>query len=67
MVGRSPKLYIFLEAALRSIRSCFKTNKIHIGMDEAHQLGKGRYLEHNGLEDRFAIMIKHFKTRHHSL
>ena len=60
LVGE-PKTYIFLEAALRSIRSCFKTNKIHIGMDEAHQLGKGRYLEHNGLEDRFAIMIKHLK------
>ncbi|WP_291293241.1 beta-N-acetylhexosaminidase [Enterococcus sp.] len=58
LVGE-PQTYAFLEAALRSIRSCFKTNKIHIGMDEAHQLGKGRYLERNGLQDRFSIMLNH--------
>ena len=43
LVGEE-ETYTFLEAAIRSIRSCFTTDQLHIGMDEAHQLGKGRYL-----------------------
>ena len=53
------KTYLFLEAAIRSIKACFSTSKIHIGMDEAHELGRGLYLQKHGLEDRFTIMQKH--------
>lgn len=60
LVGE-PKTYHLIEAALRSIQQSFTTNKIHIGMDEAHQLGKGRYYDQHGPEDRFSIMTKHLQ------
>lgn len=55
------KTYLFLQAAIKSIAECFKTKKIHIGMDEAHDLGKGHYLAKHGLEDSFSIMTKHLQ------
>jgi len=69
LVGEE-ETYTFLEAAIRSIRSCFATDQLHIGMDEAHQLGKGKYLEIHGLHSliRGMIMViiipvNHFDSR----
>lgn len=53
------KTYTFIEAMIRSVSSCFRSRQIHIGMDEAHDLGLGHYLGKHGLENRFSIMTKH--------
>src|SRR5699024_1726793 len=37
------------------------TNRIHIGMDEAWNLGLGRYLEKNGYRSKFDLMNEHLK------
>lgn len=37
----------------------FRSNKIHIGMDEAEELGRGKYLDKNGFTSRFEIMTAH--------
>lgn len=37
----------------------FRSKKIHIGMDEAEELGRGKYLDLNGYESRFDIMLAH--------
>ncbi|WP_052360632.1 beta-N-acetylhexosaminidase [Oceanobacillus manasiensis] len=58
LVG-SEKTYQFLDALIESASSPFRTNRIHIGMDEAHQLGRGNYLEHNPYTDTFSIMKEH--------
>jgi hexosaminidase len=58
LVG-APETYTFLNAAIKSIADTFHTKKIHIGMDEAHNLGRGHYLDEHGLEDPFNIMRKH--------
>lgn len=55
------KTYQFLDRAISVIAAAFKTSKIHIGMDEAHDLGRGHYLTQHGLIDRFDIMEKHLK------
>ena len=46
---------------LRTLRECYSSEYIHIGMDEAHMLGLGRYLDKNGFENRFEILNKHLK------
>lgn len=53
------KTYTFIEAMIRSVSNCFRSRQIHIGMDEAHDLGLGHYLGKHGLENRFSIMTKH--------
>nr|WP_304214285.1 beta-N-acetylhexosaminidase [Fredinandcohnia onubensis] len=60
LVGES-KTYQFIESMIRAASKPFKSNRIHIGMDEAHQLGLGRYLDLNGYENRFEIMNKHLE------
>ncbi|MBB6693300.1 beta-N-acetylhexosaminidase [Cohnella xylanilytica] len=37
----------------------FRSRKIHIGMDEAEELGRGKYLDRNGYKDRFDMMAGH--------
>ncbi|WP_053365848.1 beta-N-acetylhexosaminidase [Bacillus sp. FJAT-27245] len=58
LVGE-PKTYEFIESMIKAASKPFRTNRIHIGMDEAFQLGLGRYLELNGYKNRFEIMNKH--------
>lgn len=60
LVGE-PKTYEFIEAMITAASKPFQSKRIHIGMDEAHQLGLGRYLEKNGYENRFDIMNKHLQ------
>ncbi|QGH33664.1 family 20 glycosylhydrolase [Gracilibacillus salitolerans] len=60
LVGEE-ETYHFIEKTIQSATKPYRSNRIHIGMDEAHQLGLGRYLEKNGYKDRFSIMSEHLK------
>ncbi|GGA66634.1 beta-N-acetylhexosaminidase [Ornithinibacillus halotolerans] len=57
----NPDTYTFIEHLIRASSSPFQSKRIHIGMDEAHQLGLGKYLEQNGYEERFNIMNRHLQ------
>ena len=61
LVG-SDDTYRFIDSMFSTISQCFSSKRIHLGMDEAAQLGRGRYLEMHGLEDRFEVFSKHMKT-----
>ena len=54
-----PKTYAFITDLLEAASRPFRSRKIHLGMDEAHMLGLGRYLEQHGYQDRFEIMSRH--------
>lgn len=58
LVG-DPRTYAFIRNLLRAISSCFRTKKIHIGMDEAWKLGQGNYLIRNGYVPSYKIMCDH--------
>ena len=51
--------YRFIEAEIAAMRGCLSSNRIHIGMDEAHGVGLGRYLERHGFADRFDLLNRH--------
>ncbi|MBR6028903.1 MAG: family 20 glycosylhydrolase [Clostridia bacterium] len=51
--------YRFIEAAVASLRACFRSARIHIGMDEAVGVGLGRYLKEHGFTDHFALLSRH--------
>ncbi|MBQ4517854.1 MAG: family 20 glycosylhydrolase [Clostridia bacterium] len=55
------RTYQFIEAMIKTVRRCFTSNKIHIGMDEAHGVGLGAYFNKHGLQDRFTILTRHLK------
>ena len=51
--------YEFIEAMIRACRAAYKTDRIHIGMDEAFMLGLGQYRVKNGIHNREEIFCKH--------
>ena len=52
---------ILLENLIGTIAQCFSSRKLNIGMDEAHMLGLGKYLNRNGYQNRQEIMRKHLE------
>lgn len=56
-----PKTYAFLKNLIKSATEPYTSKRIHIGMDEAHDLGLGRYLELNGYKNRFELMNSHLQ------
>ena len=51
--------YRLIEAEIRSVRACVRTNRIHVGMDEAHGIGLGGYYAKHGASDRFDLLNRH--------
>lgn len=55
------RTYILIENMFRTCAECFTSRNIHIGMDEAQNLGRGRFLDKNGYEDRTSIILRHLE------
>lgn len=55
------RTYTFLRNLLTEISRHFHTDKIHIGMDEAFNLGRGQYLTKHGYVDPQTLMQHHVK------
>lgn len=55
------KTYDFIRAELETCRECFTTNQIHIGMDEADGIGRGKYLEKHGYHSKEELMMRHLQ------
>ena len=59
LLAEDEDTYRFIEAAIASLRDCFRSKRIHIGMDEAFGVGMGRYLKEHGFTDHFALLNRH--------
>ena len=53
--------YALIEKLLITTKECFKSDRIHIGMDEAWGLGTGGYLKKMGYHHPTEIMAEHLK------
>lgn len=60
LVGEE-KVYDLIDRMFSSLRQCFRTKTLHIGMDEAHMLGRGKYYDRNGPVNRFDILLSHLQ------
>ena len=60
LVGEE-RTYELIEKMFKTLAECYTSKRIHIGMDEAWLLGRGRYLEKNGLVSRFEILCSHLQ------
>ena len=59
LLADSEDTYRLIEAMISSLRSCFSTGRIHIGMDEAYGVGLGNYLSRHGFTDRYDLLRRH--------
>lgn len=55
----SDRAYELINNMFKTIKRVFKSKTVHIGMDEAHFLGRGKYLDENGYSDGYDLMFKH--------
>lgn len=51
--------YEFLDKVFSTLRGMYTTDKINIGMDEAHLLGLGNYSEKFGSAEKMDIFLRH--------
>ncbi len=58
LVGHE-RTYELIERMFQTLRKAFTSNKVHIGMDEAHMLGRGRYMDLHGTVERSDILLQH--------
>jgi len=61
LLAGDDRTYQLIGKMLDLAASCFRTRRIHIGMDEAHGVGTGKYLTKNGFERSFDILNKHLE------
>ena len=54
-----PATYDLIQKMIANFAGCFRSRRIHIGMDEAHDLGRGHYLDLHGYERPFDIFNRH--------
>lgn len=51
--------YVLIEKMIKTCAECFTSRKINVGMDEAVSMFWGRYLENNGVVDKYDVLLKH--------
>ncbi len=55
------KTYALIDAMFATIADTFTTKTLHIGMDEAHMIGRGQYQDLHGMVDRSEILVAHLQ------
>ncbi|MBP5467237.1 MAG: beta-N-acetylhexosaminidase, partial [Clostridia bacterium] len=51
--------YKLIDDMFCALERCFTSRTVNIGLDEAHRLGRGKYLDRHGYENRSEIFLKH--------
>lgn len=55
----APETYELIERIIAHWANVFGSRRIHVGMDEAHDLGRGRFMDRNGYERMFDLFNRH--------
>lgn len=55
------KTYEFIGNIFKTISKAFSSKNVNIGMDEAHMIGLGKYLEKNGYKNPSETLLQHLK------
>ena len=59
LLADDERTYELIDRMLATLSECFASKKIHVGMDEAFMLGRGKHLDIHGYETSAAIMKRH--------
>ena len=55
------RTYQLIDRMFATLSECFATRRIHVGMDEAHMLGRGKFLDLHGYEPSHSIIKRHLE------
>lgn len=59
LLAGEPKTYQLIAKMVATFAECFRSRRLHIGMDETHTLGRGVYLDRHGKRRGFDILNEH--------
>ncbi len=59
LLAGDERTYQLIERMFETVSECFSSPYVHIGMDEAHLFGRGRFLDRNGAVDRTEALLEH--------
>jgi len=59
LLAEEPKVYEFIRKLIQTASAPFRSKRIHLGMDEAHGLGTGKYRKLHGEKNPFDIINTH--------
>lgn len=59
LMAEEEATYRFIEDMIVSATAPFKSKRIHIGMDEAWDMGRGKYMNIKGYKDPFELFTNH--------
>ncbi len=62
LLAGDPRTYQLVDAMFATLAECFTSRTVNLGMDEAHMVGLGKYLDKNGYHSRFEILAKHLEA-----
>ncbi len=54
-----PKTYELIDKIFNFLAKNFTSRRVNVGMDEAHLLGLGKFLDNHGFQKRFDILLRH--------
>lgn len=61
LLAREEKTFEFVDELVRTASSCFRSKRIHIGMDEAWDMGRGAFLTKHGYVPPFDIFNEYME------
>jgi hypothetical protein len=61
MLIGADETYELIDHMIKAASAPFRSKRIHIGMDEAGDVGLGMYLNKNGYKRRFDILVEHLE------
>lgn len=59
LLAGDERTYSLIEDMFKTLSECFTSRTVNLGMDEAHMVGLGKYLDKNGYQNRFDILLNH--------
>jgi len=61
LLAREEKTFTFLDELIGTVSSCFRSKRIHIGMDEANDMGRGRFMDKHGYMPPIEIFTEYME------
>ncbi len=59
LLAGDERVYELIDHIFASLADVFSSRTVNIGMDEAHMIGRGKYYDLHGDQDRFGILLSH--------